>query len=156
MSEEKESEQEEIKIVDRRRFDESGDSRGDAEETSEGRSQGTGAEATESKKVAEESSSESTSSNASQERAASGPPPEMDFSSFVVGLATQALVMMGEVADPESRIVSKNLDAAKQTIDILCLLRDKTKGNLNPAEEKLITEIISTIQLKFVEHTNRA
>ncbi len=78
-------------------------------------------------------------------------PDAFDFSSLVISLATQALVMMGEVPNPESRSMNINLDAAKQTIDILVLLEEKTRGNLTMDEQKLLGEVLTNLQLSFVK-----
>ncbi len=78
-----------------------------------------------------------------------------DFSSLIISLATQALVMMGEVPNPESHSVNINLDAAKQTIDILSLLEVKTKGNLTAEEEHLLAEVLTNIRLAFVNKVEK-
>lgn len=135
-----EKKEEQFRVVDRRRFSSEGKSQF---ESNEKRDQSpSGIEAKEE--------SEPNTQNQHQEIDPQNM-PALDFSGFVVGLATQALVLLGEVPDPESGVIVKNLDAAKQTIDILCLLKDKTKGNLNQSEERLMTEVVSTMQLKYVQ-----
>ena len=74
----------------------------------------------------------------------------VDFSSFVLGLATQSMIMLGEIPNPESKKVSINLDGARQTIDIIAMLEEKTKGNLDENEEKLISDILATLKLTYV------
>ncbi|MFN8392606.1 MAG: DUF1844 domain-containing protein [Bdellovibrionota bacterium] len=75
----------------------------------------------------------------------------VDFPSFVVSLATQALVMLGEIPNPETQSAVENLEAAKQTIDILALLEEKTKGNLSGEEQRLIAEVLTSLRLTFVK-----
>jgi len=59
--------------------------------------------------------------------------PPVDFTNFVLSLSTSALFHFGDIPGPEG-VVRKNLPAAKQTIDILNMLGEKTKGNLNEQE----------------------
>ena len=58
---------------------------------------------------------------------------------------------LGEVENPETHRVETNLDLARQNIDILSALRDRTRGNLTPPEEALLSEILPQIQLLYVK-----
>ena len=78
----------------------------------------------------------------------------VNFNNFVLGLGTQALVLLGEIPNPETGLVSANLSAAKQTIDILGMLEEKTKGNLDENEATLLTEVLSSLRLAFVDRVN--
>ncbi len=80
----------------------------------------------------------------------SSPLPEIDFSSFIFSLSTSALLHLGEVPDPTTKKREKNLPLAKQTIDILGMLKEKTKGNLTPEEEKLIENILTDLRWRYV------
>ena len=80
----------------------------------------------------------------------SEPISSVDFSSFLVGLATQAMALMGEISHPELEGTPLNLDAARQTIDILSMLEEKTKGNLSAAEEQLISDVLSNLKMAYV------
>lgn len=80
----------------------------------------------------------------------SPPLPEIDFSSFIFSLSTSALLHLGEVPDPTTKKREKNLPLAKQTIDILGMLKEKTKGNLTPDEEKLIENILTDLRWRYV------
>lgn len=75
---------------------------------------------------------------------------QVDFPSFVLSFYTQALVMMGEVPNPETGLVTANLEAARQTIDILEMVQEKTKGNLSPDESRLISEVVANLQMAYV------
>jgi hypothetical protein len=77
--------------------------------------------------------------------------PELNFSTFVISLSTQALMQLGEIADPLSGKLNKDIIAAKQMIDIIAMLKDKTKGNLNSGEERLMEEILFDLRMKYVE-----
>ncbi len=78
------------------------------------------------------------------------PLPEINFSSFVFSLSTSALLHLGEVADPVTGKVEKDLPLAKQTIDILGMLQEKTRGNLNADEEKLLENILADLRWRYV------
>ena len=79
------------------------------------------------------------------------PPPEIDFSTFVISLSTQALMHLGEIASPLSGKVEIDIPVAKQMIDILGVLREKTRGNLNSGEERLMEDILFDLRMKYVE-----
>jgi hypothetical protein len=79
------------------------------------------------------------------------PLPEINFSNFIFSLSTSALIQLGEIQDPISKESGKNLAMAKQTIDILGLLREKTKGNLTSDEETLIQNILYDLRMRFVK-----
>ncbi|WP_038057692.1 DUF1844 domain-containing protein [Thermodesulfobacterium hydrogeniphilum] len=73
------------------------------------------------------------------------------FSTFILSLNTAALVHLGELPDPITNKKQVNLTLAKQTIDTLEMLREKTKGNLTLDEEKLLQTIIYELKLKFLK-----
>ncbi|PMP97978.1 MAG: DUF1844 domain-containing protein [Thermodesulfobacterium geofontis] len=73
------------------------------------------------------------------------------FSTFILSLNTAALVHLGELPDPITNKKQVNLILAKQTIDTLEMLREKTKGNLSLDEEKLLQSIIYELKLKFLK-----
>jgi hypothetical protein len=91
----------------------------------------------------------------SREQGETSPPgetalPEIDFSSFVFSLSTSALLHLGEVPDPVTRKIEKDLALAKQTIDILGLLQEKTRGNLTADEEKLLENLLADLRWRYV------
>ena len=94
---------------------------------------------------------ESVSDAQSKDRSQQEPLPEISFSTFVISLSTQALMHLGEIADPLSGKVETDVTAAKQMIDILGMLREKTKGNLNSGEERLMEDILFDLRMKYVE-----
>ena len=75
---------------------------------------------------------------------------EITFSSFILSLSTSALVHLGEVPDPVTRKPDKQLLLAKQTIDMLGMLLDKTKGNLSPDEEKLLDHLLADLRWRYI------
>ena len=82
-------------------------------------------------------------------------PIEMSFSTFLISLSTQALMHLGEVADPVHGEVVHDLPAAKQMIDLLGILSVKTKGNLDTAEAQLLESMLYDLRLRYVEVTRR-
>ena len=78
------------------------------------------------------------------------PLPEIDYSSFVFSLSTSALFHLGEIPDPVTHKSEKDLPLAKQTIDILGILREKTRGNLTPDEEKLMENILTDLRWRYI------
>lgn len=83
------------------------------------------------------------------ETAPSGEP--VTFSTFVLGLSTQALLHLGEIASPLDGKVEQDLPAAKHVIDILGILRDKTRSNLEEAEERLLDSMLYDLRMRYVE-----
>lgn len=75
----------------------------------------------------------------------------VDFSSFLLSLSTQAFVSLGEMKNPMTGETKIDLDATKQIIDIICMLQERTKGNLEPEETQLLENILYDLRLKFVE-----
>ena len=80
-------------------------------------------------------------------------PTDMTFGSFIMSLATQALMQLGEMKPPPGMPMEKDVDAARQTIDILNLLETKTRGNLDAAEKQLMEKILTTLRMSFVRAT---
>ncbi len=92
--------------------------------------------------------------NESEERTASGGDPAIDFSTFVLSLGTSALYQLGEIGDSESGTegpVEPNLPIARQTIDTLEMLTEKTRGNLTDTESKLLESILYELHMRYVE-----
>jgi hypothetical protein len=80
-----------------------------------------------------------------------GPLPEIDFTSFIFSLSTSALIQLGEIEDPFTKELIKNLPLAKQTIDLIEMLKQKTKGNLTPEEERVVEFILYDLRMKYVK-----
>jgi hypothetical protein len=74
----------------------------------------------------------------------------ISFSTFILGLASTALIHLGEVPNPDSGQRTVSLDLARQSLDLLELLQKKTKGNLNGEEERLFESLLTDLRLKFV------
>lgn len=81
------------------------------------------------------------------------PLPAVTFSTFVLSLASSALVSLGEVADPQNDEMHEDLLAAKHTIDVLGMLKEKTEKNLDFEEERLIDGILYDLRMKYIIKT---
>ncbi|HEV7731754.1 MAG TPA: DUF1844 domain-containing protein [Candidatus Binatia bacterium] len=84
------------------------------------------------------------------------PDAPVTFSTFILGLSTQALFHLGEIVDPTTGRAEQDLPAAKQVIDILGILSEKTKNNLQEAEQSLLDAILYDLRMRFVELVRRA
>lgn len=76
--------------------------------------------------------------------------PEINFPTFIFSLNSSALVHLGALDDPSTGKKEKNLPLAKQTIDILGILEEKTKGNLTEDEENFLKNILHDLRLMYV------
>ncbi len=81
--------------------------------------------------------------------------PEIDFGMFVMSLASSVLVHLGEIEHPDSRAREPNLPLAKQTVDILGMLREKTRGNLTQEEAQLLDNLLYDLRMKYVDAKKR-
>ena len=79
------------------------------------------------------------------------PFPEINFSTFIVSLNASALLHLGAIEDPTTGQKTKNLPMAKQTIDILSMLEEKTDGNLNNEEKNLLKNMLYDLRLMYVK-----
>lgn len=78
-----------------------------------------------------------------------GDMPAIDFSTFLLSLSTSAMVHLGEAPTPDGE-VGNNLQMARQVIDILALLENKTQGNLTAEEQKLLGDLLYDLRMRFV------
>ena len=79
------------------------------------------------------------------------PFPEINFSTFIFSLNTSALLHLGEIPDPATGKQQEDLAMAKQTIDLIAMLQEKTRGNLAPDEENLVKHILYDLRLRYVQ-----
>ena len=76
--------------------------------------------------------------------------PALDFSTFELSLGSSALMHQGDIEHPGTGASTKNLPMAKHSIDILSMLQDKTKGNLNTNEAQLLENLLYDLRLRYV------
>lgn len=124
-------------VKDKRIFDESGEARAEDLKKEEA------ADATKSEKRPPEKED--------QARTEEDYFPEVTFSSFVLSLSTTVLYHLGDFPDPATNKAEKNLGAAKQTIDMLNMLKIKTAGNLDADERKLLEGVLYELMIRYVK-----
>lgn len=122
-----------FKVQDRRRFDETGEPRRDAPPAED----------------ADRASGQSAGQPAGART--DGAPVHIDFTTYVILLAQAALAHLGEIPNPIDKETRIDLPAAQQVIDILAMLKEKTKSNLDPAETGLLDRVMYDLRLKYVE-----
>jgi Domain of unknown function (DUF1844) len=132
-------------IKDRRRFDDSGEARS---ETPHEEAVTKPQEPKQETKTAEPGTDEPK-----QGAQMDGPFPELNFATFVFSLGTSAMYHFGDFPDPVTKKAERNLEAAKQTIDILGILKEKTKGNLNDDEDRLLESLLYELRMRYVRET---
>lgn len=128
-------------IKDRRLFDESGAARSE-EEAVQGESPG------ETDRMEKPADTPSTPDEAENPESAL---PEMNFASFIFSLSTTAMYHFGDFQDPVTKEATRNLPAAKQTIDILSILKTKTEGNLDAQERHMLDTILYELRMRYVK-----
>jgi len=79
------------------------------------------------------------------------PLPEVNFNSLIFSLSSSALINLGEIADPATGQKQKDLPLAKHTIDTIAMLKDKTKGNLDPEEQRFMDTILADLRWRYVK-----
>jgi hypothetical protein len=88
---------------------------------------------------------------ARRESAGRGELPEPDFRGLVSMLASQALMGLGTMADPETRGVIVDLEGSRFAIDLLGVMEEKTRGNLTEQESSELTQALGALRARYVE-----
>jgi Domain of unknown function (DUF1844) len=147
---EEEAEKKGFKVEDRRRFSPEGELK--PEHRQEKPAEKAAAE------PAADAAAKATQAGGAPTAAESAPGPhaggaalEINFATFIVGLSTEALAALGEMPDPATGRSARDFGAAQQLIDIIGMLREKTRGNLDRDEESLIDAILFDLRMKYVE-----
>jgi hypothetical protein len=73
-----------------------------------------------------------------------------NFSSFVISMGSSALMLMGEQLNPQQPSLPVNLPQAKEIIDLLSMLEEKTRGNLTSDEQGVLEDMLYALRMKFV------
>ena len=95
---------------------------------------------------------QNTRSPGGKQADSAGPPlPAINFATFVFSLNSSALVQLGVVDDPLTGQRVKNLPLAKQTIDVISMLQEKTQGNLTADEAAMIKNILYDLRILYVK-----
>ena len=77
--------------------------------------------------------------------------PEITFSTFILSLSSSVLFHLGEIPEPSTGAKNEDLPLAKQTIDILGMLEEKTKGNLTAEEKNLLSNILYDLRMRYIQ-----
>jgi hypothetical protein len=144
MSHEEEGRQKGFKVEDRRRFSETGEPRSEAADA--------GVKGDEAR--AARSSGEPSPSPSAELGVGPSPAP-ITFATFVLSLSTQALAQLGDIPDPIDRSTRVDLEAAREIIDILGMLREKTHGNLGPDESAQLDEALYALRMRYVDRVQQ-
>ena len=80
-------------------------------------------------------------------------PGEVDlrFLTLVMSLATAAWSQLGKIPHPNTQKIEKDMDQAQMSIDFLRMLLEKTKGNLKPKENELLTNTVTDLEMNFAD-----
>ena len=77
------------------------------------------------------------------------------FHSFLLGLAASALIHLGDKPHPETGQMAPDLALARETLDLLAVLREKTRGNLTVEEQRLLDSLLADLRLQYVEKSQK-
>ena len=99
----------------------------------------------------EDAKPERETPDAETEEARGGPLPPASFAAFLQGLARQCLIAMGDLDDPVSGRREQDLEQAKFTLDLLQILEEKTKGNLDEDEEKALGALLYQLRIRYLD-----
>lgn len=88
-------------------------------------------------------------------REEAAPLPEINFATFLLSLHTSVLFHFGDFQDPETGEATRNLPAAKQTIDILSMLKERTTGNLDGDEQSLLDGILYELRMRYIKEREK-
>lgn len=82
--------------------------------------------------------------------------PAIDFATFVLSLSHSVLMHLGDAPDPSGGITKRDVGMAKQTIDLLGLIQEKTAGNLTGEEERLLNQVMIDLRARYEEVVREA
>lgn len=144
-----------IKVIDRRRFDPDGNAKDNSQGSTDRSPPISNGNAQVEKKISSNKKEDPVAvvspDHQSGSHALENDSPEIDFSGFVMSMATQALMALGEIKPPDGMNVPKDMGLAQQTIEILAMLENKTKGNLDSKEKELMQNILHSLRLAYVK-----
>ncbi len=152
--------EETFKVVDRRLFTESGELRKEVVEQHNREEEA-------AKKAAPPAPPQATRNTSLESAGASAPAspdqaasnaiePSRSFQMLVDFLTRNAAAMLGGMADPRTGQAFLDLEGAREMIDMLDALREKTRGNLATADEDLLIEVLGSLKLTFMEVSKAA
>lgn len=154
---EEEHEKKAFRVVDRRRFNSEGEARADAPERPEPPPAPPPRPA-----PPREAQPQRTDARAPGEQPAESAPPKqqqrgggMDFISFIASLATNALAALGALPEARAQGMPVSIEMAREYIEIIAMLQEKTRGNLSREEEAAMQRVMTELRMVYVEVTQR-
>ena len=106
----------------------------------------------ETEKPLDEATAEESESEAAQEQERTDYQlPKINFATFIFSLNHSVMVHLGVMDDPTTGKKARNIPIAKQTIDILGMLEEKTQGNLTEDEEKMLKSILYDLRMIYIK-----
>jgi hypothetical protein len=148
-----------FQVVDKRRFDSAGHERTEGSTTVKGSTTVTGSTTVKQQGEPQPAKAASTVDSSSFTLSDAQKNDEVEpvaFTSFIMSLATQVLVQLGEMPAPEGMEIPIDLDAARQTIDIITMLQRRTKGNVSTEEARFLDEVLHSLRVSFVNAKKKA
>lgn len=145
-----------FKVVDRRLFTEQGELRQDAVEQERREEEAATKKAAEQAKSAPAKSGDGAGGASQGAEEADAIPPSRSFQLMVDFLTRNAAAMLGGMADPRTGQPFVDIEGAREMIDMLDVLREKTKGNLAKADSDLLVEVLGSLKLSFMEISKAA
>ncbi len=147
-------EEKSFKVSDRRRFA-SGATESEGEEAGRQEAAGESSQAESAEAEFAEAGQAGQDAGGSKKKQGAEAPrerrlPAINFATFVLSLNSSALVQLGLIEDPVTGQKTKDLDLAKQTIDILGMLDEKTKGNLDNDEAMMLKNMLYDLRMMYV------
>jgi len=130
-----------FKIVDKRRFDESGDLKDSVTELV-------------SEKEQKDSKTQSDQAKKELKKPVEKAPLKLNFALFTQSLIQQAFMALGLIPWPNTGLIDKKLPVAQEMIEILAILQEKTKGNLTMQEEQLLNTAVYELRMAFLQTQN--
>jgi len=76
---------------------------------------------------------------------------EPSFNIFITSLGMQAMIFLGEMANPANNETKVELERARYMIETIAMIKEKTQGNLSAEEQKLIDDVLYGLRLKYAE-----
>lgn len=141
-----------VKVTDRRRFEADGRPRADtADAPEDAGAPEDAADAAEPALHAPEDADSREEEGGFRWLGSAPPPPPIDFNAFILSLGQAALIDLGVAPVPDTGKIIKDLKAARETIDILAVIKEKTRGNLTAEESRLLDGLLYQLRMSFVE-----
>jgi len=145
-----------FQVKDRRRFTESGDVRENAPDApTEDKAGDAPVDATEGQPDADRAGAAGSTGSSPRAPELGDQSAEITLSTFLMSLSTQALICLGEIPNPMTGESETDLTAVREFIDVISMLQEKTRGNLDPSESSLFDKILFDLRMRFVEKARK-